>query len=84
MLNIGNFVAGCIVDEVTDIVKYETADIQIPPSFAQNLGTTYIKAIAKIEDRIIILLDPEKIISMEECEKVDTILPLLSAETAIA
>jgi purine-binding chemotaxis protein CheW len=84
MLNIGNFVAGCIVDEVTDIVKYETTDIQIPPSFAQNLGTTYIKGIAKIEDRIIILLDPEKIISMEECEKVDTILPLLSAETAIA
>ncbi|SDF71261.1 chemotaxis protein CheW [Sporomusa acidovorans] len=84
MLNIGKFVAGCIVDEVTDIIKYETADIQMPPSFAQNLGTAYIKGIAKVDDRIIILLNPEKIISMEECERVDTALPFLPIETAIA
>ena len=66
MINIGDVVAGCIADEVTDIIKIEDEEIQIAPSFTKQ--DSYIKGIGKIEDRIIIILDSEKIISLEETE----------------
>jgi purine-binding chemotaxis protein CheW len=83
MLNIGKFVAGCIVDEVTDIIKIEPEKIQKPPSFVGSSGIAYIKGIAKVEEHIIILLDPEMVISMQECEKIDTAIPQI-LNTAIA
>ncbi|WP_088189428.1 chemotaxis protein CheW [Desulfosporosinus sp. FKA] len=65
MLNINGTIAGCIVDEVTDIVKFNEDDIQPAPEFvSQNNG--YLKGIAKINDRMVIFLDPEKLLATEE------------------
>jgi purine-binding chemotaxis protein CheW len=66
MLNTGEAIAGCIVDEVTDIIKLEDEEMQQSPAFAKSAGSIYIKGIGKIDDRIIILLDPEKILSVHE------------------
>ncbi|MCE5285372.1 MAG: chemotaxis protein CheW [Pelosinus sp.] len=66
MINIGDVVAGCIADEVTDIIKIEDEAIQVAPSFTKQ--ESYIKGIGKFEDRMIIILDSEKIISLEETE----------------
>lgn len=64
MLNINGATAGCIVDEVTDIVKLEDDEIQIAPTFIGG-NNKYIKGIAKLDDRMIIILDPEKIFAVE-------------------
>lgn len=64
MLNINEATAGCIVDEVTDIVKLNDDEIQITPTFISG-NSTYITGIAKFDDRMIIILDPEKIFSAE-------------------
>lgn len=66
MINIENVVAGCIADEVTDIIKIEEQEIQVAPNFTKQ--NSYIKGIGKIEDRIIIVLDAEKIILLEEAD----------------
>ncbi|MCE5287201.1 MAG: chemotaxis protein CheW [Pelosinus sp.] len=72
MLNTGEAVAGCIVDEVTDIIKLEDEQMQQSPAFAKASGSIYIKGIGKVDDRIIILLDPEKILSVNEQEVLDS------------
>jgi purine-binding chemotaxis protein CheW len=73
MLNIGDSIAGCIVDEVTDIVTLADEHIQQPPLFMSNLNEKYLKGIGKIEERMIIILDPELILSTEEYEAIEEI-----------
>jgi purine-binding chemotaxis protein CheW len=66
MINLDKVIAGCIADEVTDIIKIEESNIQVAPAFARAEGQSYIKGIGKIDERIIIILDSEKIISIDE------------------
>lgn len=82
MINIGENVAGCIVDEVTDIVSFDTKDIQLPPAFAQKDAMSYMKGIGRIEDRMVVLLNPEKVISLAECFNIDKINDAVSSLTA--
>ena len=61
MLNVNGSTTGCIVDEVTDIVKLNDDEIQSAPSFINRCSTNCIAGIGKIDDRMIIILDPEKL-----------------------
>jgi len=65
MLNVNGSTTGCIVDEVTDIVKLNDDEIQAAPEFISSCNANYITGIGKLEDRMIIILDPEKIFSVE-------------------
>jgi purine-binding chemotaxis protein CheW len=58
--------SGCIVDEVTDIVKLEDADLQPAPPFVSSRNSEFVKSIGKLGERIIIILDPEHILASEE------------------
>lgn len=64
MLNINNSTIGCIVDEVTDIVKLNDDQMQLTPEFIGG-NDNYIMGIGKLEDRMIIIVDPEKIFAIE-------------------
>lgn len=66
MLNVGDANTGCIVDEVTDIVKLDDADLQPAPGFVSGFNTKYIKGIGKLDDRMIIILDSNNILTFEE------------------
>jgi len=64
MLNVNDSTTGCIVDEVTDIVKLNDNEIQLAPTFIQG-NNNYITGIGKLKDRMIIILDPQKIFAVE-------------------
>lgn len=72
MLNNHQSTIGCIVDEVTDIIKLDDQDVQLTPAFVTGFNTNYITGIGKLEDRMIIILDPEKILSVEEYASIET------------
>lgn len=66
MLNAGSRIIGCIVDEVTDIVRFDEADLQPAPVLCSSLKKNYLKGIGKVEDRMIIILNPLELLSSEE------------------
>ncbi|WP_346354132.1 chemotaxis protein CheW [Azotosporobacter soli] len=66
MLNIGESNACCIADEVTDIMKLEEEDIQAAPTFVSGISAKYIEGIGKMDERIIIILNPQNILNLEE------------------
>jgi purine-binding chemotaxis protein CheW len=66
MLNVKDLICGWIVDEVTDILKLDDVNLQSAPDFISGCNNHYIKGIGKVDERLIILLDPEKILSAEE------------------
>jgi purine-binding chemotaxis protein CheW len=58
---------GMIVDNVSEVMNFNLTDIEkAPPMFAANIDSQYIQGVAKIEERLVILLDIEKLLSFEE------------------
>jgi len=78
MLHIAGQVVGCIVDEVTDIVHFNEEDLQAAPTLSNNLSVSYIKGIGKVDERMIIILDPVQLLSTVETSELGTPLIKLS------
>lgn len=66
MANTSASIVGIIVDEVKEIVKVEENDFENTPQALSNLSERFLDGIAKIESRVIMLLDLEKVLSVDE------------------
>ncbi|MFZ2959299.1 MAG: chemotaxis protein CheW [Candidatus Ozemobacteraceae bacterium] len=60
---------GLIVDAVSEVFRLTSDQIeQPPPLFNANIDSQYIQGVGKIEDRLIILLNVERLLSFEEAQ----------------
>lgn len=66
ILNIGEKVIGAVVDGVSDVMTLDAAAIRPAPEFGSALDTKYILGLAPHEDRMLILVDIEKLIGGRE------------------
>jgi len=57
---------GLIVDSVSEVVRLPENSIQKAPGSVAGARTDLIKAVGKIDERLIIILDLEKILTSEE------------------
>lgn len=59
-------IVGFMVDAVREVLRVDTNVIEPPPELAIGIDAGYITGVAKLEDRLLILLDLERILSEEE------------------
>lgn len=59
---------GIIVDEISEVEKVPVSLIENPPKVVSGVRGEFISGIAKNNDRLLILLDIEKILTLEEKE----------------
>jgi purine-binding chemotaxis protein CheW len=52
---------GIVVDQVREVVTVRGEDIDLTPSFGVDLDTNYILGLAKVDDKVKILLDIDRI-----------------------
>ncbi len=71
-----NQLAGVIVDEIQKVLNVKKEEILPPPSTLISAGGKYIEAIIKIEERIIVLLNIEKIFTEEEKDDMAQIIKM--------
>ncbi|MGI6307906.1 MAG: chemotaxis protein CheW [Dethiobacteria bacterium] len=65
---------GMIVDRVSDIMSFHAENIQlVDREFADDIRSEHLKGMAKSAERIILLLDPERVLSFEELKQVKEI-----------
>ncbi len=65
---------GMIVDEVPEVIKISVENIEPTPELIQTgIRKDYIKGVGKLENRLIILLDLEKVLAPHELEEVETL-----------
>ncbi len=57
---------GFIVDEVSEVLRIPQSIIEPPPSMVGDVNANFITAVAKLENRLLILLDLEKILVEEK------------------
>ncbi len=59
-------VMGIVVDSVSDVLDIPTKDIQPSPQFGNDVDISFISGIGKCEDKLITLLDMERVTSVAE------------------
>ena len=59
-------VVGIVVDAVSDVYKFEQEAIRSAPSFGSTIDSCFLKGVASIDEKLIILLDTHKLLEQEE------------------
>jgi purine-binding chemotaxis protein CheW len=57
---------GLVVDSVTEVLRAPETAVTPPPSYIRGLAAEYLRGIVRIGERLVILLELEKILSSEE------------------
>ena len=73
ILNVANRVVGMVVDGVSDVISLPPSQIQPPPEFGAAMDTQYIVGLGTLEERMIILVDIERLMTSREMELVDNV-----------
>jgi purine-binding chemotaxis protein CheW len=66
----GGRLLGLLVDAVSEVLKVQPDAVEPPPDMIASIGIEYIIGVAKVESRLIILLDLQKVLSIEDMKKV--------------
>lgn len=71
VVDMGNFTAGILVDKVLEVLRVMTSVIQPPPRFSTQSGEQ-LKGVAKLDNgkRMILMLEPSKLISADEISRI--------------
>lgn len=64
-----SIVVGVVVDAVSEVYKLDDKDIRESPNFGSGVDSRFIQGMATVEDKIIILLDSERLMDVEELFK---------------
>ena len=63
---------GLVVDAVSEVLNIKAEDIQETPSFGAHIDTEYILGMAKMDGKVKILLDIDKVLSIDELKDMDS------------
>ncbi|CUS97288.1 chemotaxis protein CheW [Candidatus Kryptobacter tengchongensis] len=67
---------GFIVDSVSEVLRVSKNVVEPPPELICGIDSEYITGIVKLDDRLMILLDLEKILTIEEKESLKEVYSL--------
>jgi purine-binding chemotaxis protein CheW len=70
VVNVGQRTMGCKVDMVSQVLRIPSNDIQPAPETVMADGAEYILGFAKLEGRLSILIDVDKLLDPEKLEHV--------------
>ncbi|MDI6865097.1 chemotaxis protein CheW [Thermodesulfovibrio yellowstonii] len=66
IMDIQGVTIGLIVDTVSEVLRISANIVEPPPAMTYSVSSEFISGIAKLEDRLIILLDMDRLIGKEE------------------
>ena len=71
VLNLGQRVVGIVVDGVSDVLSLTSDQIRPAPEFAVTLSTEYLTGLGALGERMLILVNIEKLLNSEEMALLD-------------
>ncbi|OZI74656.1 chemotaxis protein CheW [Bordetella genomosp. 12] len=71
ILNLDRRVVGIVVDGVSDVLMLSTAQIRPAPEFGATLSTEYLTGLGTLDDRMLILVDIERLMTSDEMALVE-------------
>lgn len=59
-------ILGVVVDAVNEVMDIQPSQIEAPPTFGAKIRAQFIEGVANIDEKFVILLHGEKVLSVEE------------------
>ena len=78
ILQVGGRTVGMVVDGVADVVRLQPDEVQPAPALGALIGGSFLLEVAMMDDRMILLVDLEKVLATRELYS----LPQLRATAA--
>lgn len=66
ILKVANRVVGIVVDSVSDVLPLKNEEIRPAPEFNSRIRASFIRGLATVQDRMLILMDIEGLMSSDE------------------
>ena len=76
VVNVGDKTLGLIVDAVSEVLRVTQEQIVPPPPTVTGLGHEYLTGLVKLDNRLLILLNIDRILGDEETAAVDAAMAL--------
>ncbi len=74
VLNIGSRVVGMVVDGVSDVITLSPEQLRPVPELSSAIGSDHLLAIGSLENRMLILIDIEKLMSSADLGLVSSLV----------
>jgi purine-binding chemotaxis protein CheW len=63
---VGEKVAGLVVDAVSDVLDIDSASVRPAPDFGSGSDTRFIRGVASMSEKLVVLLDIDRLVTEEE------------------
>jgi len=78
VLNVGSKTIGIVVDAVSEVLRVTNDQIASPPPTVAGVGREYLTGVVKMKDRLLILLDVDRIFTEEDAQVIEAVTSGLS------
>lgn len=65
-------IMGIVVDGVSDVYNMQRDDIKPAPDFGTGIDTAFVKGLATVQEKMVIIIDIDFMLNSAELEKVDS------------
>ncbi|TAM74140.1 purine-binding chemotaxis protein CheW [bacterium] len=81
---IGSKRVGMVVDAVSEVLRVPVEQVEEAPEMITGVETEYIRGVGKLGDRLIIMLDLQRVISASEKRELETLDAAAPEATAVS
>ncbi|HEX2986717.1 MAG TPA: chemotaxis protein CheW [Chloroflexota bacterium] len=71
VIDVAGHTVGMVVDGVSEVLRLHMADVEPPSPVVTSIEATYLRGIAKLDGRLILLLDMDKLLTWEERQQLN-------------
>ena len=73
VIEINNIIVGFVVDAVSEVLRIPASTVEPPPPVVAGVDSDYISGVGKLQDRLLIMLDLDKLLSGDDLEMLTSI-----------
>ena len=68
VIELYDIIVGFVVDSVSEVLRIPASTVETPPSVVSGVEAEYIRGVGKLQDRLLILIDLDRLLSTESLE----------------
>jgi len=73
VVEVATRVIGFTVDCVNEVLRIDSGIVESPPAMVSGIDSDYVEGVGKLEDRLLILLNLERLFSDEDLDQIDQV-----------
>ena len=73
VIEINNIIVGFVVDAVSEVLRIPASTVEPPPPVVAGVDSDYISGVGKLQDRLLIMLDLDKLLSSEDMDMLSAV-----------